>query len=99
MQKFLAVAALCVASVAMPVLPTQAAPALSSAETNCLIFPMFKKDCWELGAAKAAAVPVAVASAAAVTVQAVDDTAGDARLPMLWTCSRAPAGSGHLLDC
>jgi hypothetical protein len=45
MQKYLAVAALCVASFAMPVLPTQAAPMLSETEANCLIFPMLKKEC------------------------------------------------------
>jgi hypothetical protein len=99
MHKFVAVAALCVASFAMPVLPTQAAPTLSDAEANCLIFPMFKKDCWELGAQKAKAVPAAVATTAAVTVDAADDAAHDVKLPLLWHCSRAPAGSGHLLDC
>jgi hypothetical protein len=35
----------------MPVLPTQAAPTLSDAEAHCLILPIFKKDCWDLGAA------------------------------------------------
>jgi hypothetical protein len=99
MQRFLAVAALCVASVAMPVLPTQAAPTLSDAEANCLIFPMFKKDCWELGAAKAKAAPAAVVTTAAVTTKAASAAAHEVKLPLLWNCSRAPAGSGHLLDC
>jgi hypothetical protein len=99
MQKFLAVAALCVASVTMPVLPTQAAPVLSNAETNCLIFPLLNKECWELGAEQAKAAPAAVATTAAATVAAADDAAHDVKLPLWWNCSRAPAGSGHLLDC
>jgi len=99
MQKFLAVAALCVASVAMPVLPTQAAPALSDAETNCLIFPVFKKECWELGAQKAHAVPAAAATVTVAATDAAADTAKAVKLPLIWNCSRAPAGSGHLLDC
>ncbi len=92
MQKYLVVAALCAASLAMPVLPASAAPALSEAEANCLIFPMLKKECWEMGAERAAAVPAAVASAA-------EDAAGETKLPMIWNCARAPAGSGQLLDC
>jgi hypothetical protein len=99
MQKYLAVVALCVASFAMPVLPTRAAPTLSDAEANCLIFPMLKKECWELGATKAKAAPLAVAATAAGAAEAADDAARDAKLPLWWTCSRAPAGSGHLLDC
>jgi hypothetical protein len=95
MQKYLAVAALCVASFAMPVLPAHAAPMLSAAEADCLIFPMLKKECWEMGAERALAVPAAMASA---TVAAAD-AAGDVTLPLLWNCARAPAGSGHLLDC
>jgi hypothetical protein len=95
MQKYLAVAALCAASLVMPVLPAHAAPALSEAEANCLIFPMLKKECWEMGAERAAAVPAAMAS---VTVDAAD-AAGDMKVLLLWNCTRAPAGSGHLLDC
>ncbi len=98
MKKLVAVAALCVASFAMPVLPSQAAP-LSDAEANCLVFPMFKKECWELGAERARAVPVAVAMATAATVEAADDAATGVTLPLWGTCTRAPAGSGHLLDC
>lgn len=95
MQKYLVVAALCAATFAMPVLPANAAPAQSEAEANCLIFPMLKKECWEMGAERAAAVPAAVATA---TVAAAD-AAGEVKLPLLWNCARAPAGSGHLLDC
>jgi hypothetical protein len=99
MQKFVAVAALCVASFAMPVLPAQAAPTLSDAEANCLIFPMFKKECWDMGAEKAMAVPAAAATATVAAADAVTDTAKDIKLPLLWNCTAAPAGSGHLLDC
>jgi len=99
MQKFLAVAALCVASFAMPVLPTQAAPTLSDAEASCLVFPMFKKECWQLGAEKAMAVPAAVATTTVAAADAAEDVADGAKLPLLWNCTRAAAGSGHLLDC
>lgn len=95
MLKSIAVAALCVAGFAMLVLPTQAAPALSDAEANCLIFPVLKKECWEMGAERAAAVPAAVASATTSATAA----ASEVKVPLLWTCSRAPAGSGHLFDC
>jgi hypothetical protein len=95
MQKYIALAALCVAGFAMPMLPAQAAPAISEAEANCLIFPMFKKECWDMGAERALAVPTAVAGA---TVAAAD-AAGDVKLPLLWNCTAAPSGSGHLLDC
>jgi len=99
MQKFIAVAALCVASFAMPVLPTQAAPALSDAEANCLIFPMFKKECWQMGAEKAEEATATVAAATVTAADAATDTAKDIKLPLIWNCSAAPAGSGHLLDC
>jgi hypothetical protein len=99
MQKFIAVAALCVASLAMPVLPTQAAPALSDAEANCLIFPVLKKECWELGAEKAGAMPAAAATATVAAADAAADVAADVKLPLMWNCTKAPAGSGHLLDC
>jgi len=99
MQKFVAVAALCVASFAMPVLPTQAAPAMSDAEANCLIFPMFKKECWQMGADMAMAVPAAAATATVEAADAAAETAEDIKLPLWPTCTVAPAGSGHLLDC
>ena len=102
MHKFVAVAALCVASFAVPVLPTQAAPMMSKAETNCLIFPMFKKECWDMGAKEAAAVPAMAMAATTTTVKAASDMKMpmmDMKMPMMMTCTKAPAGSGHLLDC
>jgi hypothetical protein len=99
MHKFIAVAALCAASFAMPVLPTQAAPAMSDAKANCLIFPMFKKECWDMGVENAKAVPAAVATATVAAADAATDTAKDIKLPLVWNCKAAPAGSGHLLDC
>jgi len=99
MHKFIAVAALCVASFAVPVLPSQAAPMMSKAETNCLIFPMFKKECWDMGAEKAMAVPAMAMAATTATVDAVDDAASDMKMPMMMNCTKAPAGSGHMLDC
>jgi len=93
MHKLFAVAALCAASFAVPVLPTQAAPLLSDAQTNCLFFPLLKKECWELGAEHAAAV--SAKTAAVVSAH----PAHDIKLPLVWNCARAPAGSGHLLDC
>ena len=99
MQKIIAVAALCVASFAMPVLPTQAAPAMSDAKADCLIFPMFKKECWQMGAEKAKAATATVATATVAAADTAADSAKDMKLPMMWTCKAAPAGSGHLLDC
>jgi len=105
MHKFIAVAALCVACFAVPVLPSQAAP-MSKAQSNCLIFPMFKKECWDMGAETAMAVPAMAMAATTATVDAAADAASDVKLPvmdmklpMLMDCSTAPAGSGHLLDC
>jgi hypothetical protein len=95
MLKFVAAAALCVASFAVPVLPTQAKPLLSDAETKCFVFPLFKKECWHVGAEKAAAAP----AAAVATTVAAKDAAREIKLPLIWSCARAPAGSGHLLDC
>ena len=94
MQKIVAIAALCVASFVMPVLPTQAAP-MSDAEANCLIFPMFKQECWQMGADMAMAVPAAAATAADAAVEPAEDI----KLSLWPTCTRAPAGSGYLLDC
>jgi hypothetical protein len=99
MHKLVAVAALCVAGFAVPVLPTQAAPMMSAAESDCLIFPMFKKECWEMGAEKAMDVPKAAASATMAAGDAANDAARGMKVPTLWTCAAAPAGSGHLLDC
>jgi len=96
MKKLIAVAALCATSFAVPVLPVQAAPALSKAEANCLIFPIFKKECWELGAKQASAVPKAASKAGSEMAQA----ALDVKVPLpWWKCTAAAKGSGHLLDC
>lgn len=92
MKKLVLVAALVASSFAVPVLPVAAAPALSDSQVNCLIFPALKKECWEKGAELLKATPKAVASATSTTATQI-------KLPTLWTCTAAPKGSGHLLDC
>ncbi len=92
MKRFVLVAALVASGFAVPVLPVAAAPALTDSEINCLIFPALKKECWEKGAAMLKATPTTVASAVATTSTKI-------KLPTLWTCTAAPKGSGHLLDC
>jgi len=96
MNKLIAIAALCATSFAVPVLPTQAAPILSDAQTNCLIFPMLKKECWQMGADIVTGPAETVAAVAEDTADAVVDV----KLPVMWwNCTAAPAGSGHILDC
>ena len=96
MHKLIAIAALCATTIAVPVLPTQAAPMLSEAQTNCLILPMLKKECWQRGADMVTAPAQAVAAMAEDTA----DAAVEVKLPVMWwNCSASPAGSGHLLDC
>lgn len=85
-------AALVAASFVVPTLPATAAPALSDSEVNCLIFPMLKKECWNKGAEMLKTTPKTVAAA-------TETTATKLKLPMLWHCTAAPKGSGHLLDC
>jgi hypothetical protein len=92
MKRLLVVAALVASSFAVPVLPVSAASMLSDAEADCLIFPMFKKQCWEMGAERARAATATVAAAS-------QEAAEEVSLPFWWKCTRAPAGSGHLLDC
>jgi len=92
MKRFVLVAALVASGFAVPVLPVAAAPALTDSEVNCLIFPALKKECWEKGAAMLKATPTTVATA-------VESTSTKIKLPTLWTCTAAPKGSGHLLDC
>lgn len=92
MKRLVLVAALVASGFAVPVLPAAAAPMLSDAEVNCLIFPALKKECWEKGAEMLKATPKAVATA-------TETTATKLNLPTLWTCTAAPKGSGHLLDC
>jgi hypothetical protein len=96
MKKLVLVAALVASTFAVPVLPTTAASVLSDAEANCLIFPALKKECWDKGAAMLKATPTTVAMA---TEKAATDAADAVKLPMLWNCTAAPKGSGHLLDC
>lgn len=92
MKRLVLVAALVASSFAVPVLPAAAAPVLSDSEVNCLIFPVLKKECWDKGAEMLKATPKTVAAA-------TETTATTLKLPMLWTCTAAPKGSGHLLDC
>ncbi len=92
MKKLIVVAVLAASSFAVPTLPANAAPALTDEQANCLILPMFKKDCWEQGAAAAKSVGASVAS---TTETVVEET----RLPLWWKCTAAAKGSGHLLDC
>ncbi len=95
MKKLVLVAALVASTFAVPVLPTTASSVLSDPEMNCLIFPALKKECWEKGAEMLKATPKAVAMA----TEDAADAASDVKLPMLWNCTAAPKGSGHLLDC
>ncbi|OEO29476.1 hypothetical protein VW23_026010 [Devosia insulae DS-56] len=92
MKRLVLVAAFVASGFAVPVLPAAAAPALTDSEVNCLIFPALKKECWEKGAEMLKATPKAVAAA-------TETTATTLKLPTLWTCTAAPKGSGHLLDC
>ncbi len=95
MKNRIAGALLAGALLAMPVMPVgsvQAAP-LSDAELNCLVFPMLKKECWEMGAERASAATAAVAATAESTASAVE-------VPLRWwDCTAAASGSGHLFDC
>jgi hypothetical protein len=92
MKRLVLVAALVASGFAVPVLPAAAAPLLSDSEVNCLIFPALKKECWEKGAEMLKATPTTVA-------EATETTATKLKLPLLWNCTAAPKGSGHLLDC
>jgi len=91
MKKLIAVATLAASCFAVPVLPANAA-ALTDAQRDCLVFPMFKKECWDMGAANVKAATQSVA----MTTEAA---ASEIKLPLWWTCTKAEAGSGHLLDC
>ncbi len=96
MNKLLAVAALVASSFAVPALPVSAAPVLTDAQSNCLIFPMFKKECWQMGASTAMAATTTVAAA---TETATDEMTDGMKWPVWWHCGAAAAGSGHLIDC
>jgi hypothetical protein len=91
MMKLLAAAALAVSCFAVPTLPVSAAPLLSDAEANCLILPVLKSECWQMGADRAEAAVETIAAA-------TEDAAEDAKLPW-WTCTRAADGAGYLLEC
>ena len=88
MKKTIAVVALVAAAFAAPVLPVQAAPAASNA--NCLVLPLLQADCRAEMREHAASHHAAVKASAKAHKWPV---------PTLWNCERAPAGSGHLLDC
>jgi hypothetical protein len=92
MKKLLMVAALAASSFVVPVLPVSAASTLSDAEENCLILPMLKKECWEMGAEMAGATTKSVA-------MATEEAAAEVKVPLWWNCAPAAKGSGHLLDC
>jgi hypothetical protein len=92
MKRLVLVAALVASSFAVPVLPAAAAPMVSDSEVNCLIFPLLKKECWDKGAEMMKVAPKTVAAA-------TETTATKLKLPMLWNCTAAPKGSGHLLHC
>ena len=99
MKKLVLVAALVASTFAVPVLPTTAASVLSDPEANCRIFPALKKECWQKGADMLKAAPTTVAMATAGAAEATEDAASAVKLPLLWNCTAAPKGSGHLLDC
>ncbi len=90
MTKLVVVAALLGSLFVVPVLPASAAP-MTAAQKDCLVFPMFKKQCWEMGVKTVSAAPKAVAMAA-------EDVAAEVKIPM-WGCTPAPKGSGHLWNC
>lgn len=102
MKKAFVVAALVAASFA-PGLPVQAASVTSDEVANCMIFPMFKQECWDKGAEFALAGPTAIAEATSDAVEAADDvvvTPPAFVAPFeVWTCTPAPAGSGYMFDC
>ena len=107
MKKMVIVAALIAASVAVPTLPVQAQSALPEIDENCVVLPMFKRDCVE--AARAAWLEARPATIAEVAVlqpppappapPALLAAPEAPNLPALPTCTRAPAGSGYLFDC
>ena len=98
MKKIIAVAALVAASFAAPALPTQAAT-MEAADANCVVFPMFKRECWEQAHAWAAERHAAVHAAVSAEADGLDEM-NPPKVPVeWWNCTRAAEGSGHLLDC
>jgi hypothetical protein len=92
--KLVVVAALLGSLFVVPVLPVSAAP-MTAAQKDCLVFPMLKKQCWEMGART---VSETVAAAPRAVAMAAEDVATEVIVPM-WGCTPAPRGSGHLLKC
>ena len=87
-MKIVFAAAIAAAMLVLPSVPVNAAT-LSDTQKDCLIFPMLKKACWELGAEHAADAGKAVT--AAVT---------EVKVPVRWwTCTRAADGAGYLYEC
>jgi hypothetical protein len=87
-MKIVLAAAITAAMLVLPTVPVSAAT-LSDTQKDCLIFPMLKKACWELGAKHAADAGEAVAAAATAV-----------KVPVRWwTCTRAPEGAGYLYEC
>ncbi len=87
-MKIVLAAAITAAMLVVPVVPVSAAT-LSDTQKDCLIFPMLKKACWELGAEHAADAGKAVTEAAA-----------EIKVPVRWwNCTRAPEGSGYMFTC
>lgn len=96
MHKLFLAAVMAATAFAVPALPASAAPMMSDADVNCLVFPMLKKECWERGSAAARSTGSAVVAAASTSADAVKEI----QVPFpWWKCKAAPAGSGHLLDC
>ena len=87
-MKIVLAAAMTAAMLVVPTVPVQAAT-LSDTQKDCLIFPMLKKACWELGAEQAADAGMAVTAAAA-----------EVKVPVRWwNCTRAAEGAGYLYEC
>ena len=87
-MKIVLAAAIAAAMLVLPSVPVSAAT-LSDTQKDCLIFPMLKKACWELGAEQAADAGMAVS--AAVT---------EVKVPVRWwNCTRAADGAGYLYEC
>jgi hypothetical protein len=87
-MKIVLAAAIAAAMLVLPSVPVQAAT-LSDTQKDCLIFPMLKKACWELGAEQAADASMAVTAAAA-----------EIKVPVRWwNCTRAADGAGYLYEC
>ena len=93
MKKIIAVAVLFAGSFVVPTLPVQAG---ILDDTNCLIFPLLKKECRDM-AKDAVMAPV---KATAMAADEAADAADDHWVWPVWGgCVRAEAGSGHLYDC